>query len=307
LLGDVEPPATPKVREAGKQSIGTTSVERLVLEVEPRIVVPLLLLTPQHKAGARLPVVVPFAQHGKKEFLTQRADTLAELLGGGTAVCLPDLRGTGETRPAGDSRARASASTGISASEWMLGQTVLGSRLRDLRAVVRYLRGRADLDPARVALWGDSFAPVNPPERNVQVPWDAEKLPLQSEPLGGLLALLGGLFEDDIKAVYARGGLNGYQSVLRSPFLYLPHDALVPGALTAGDLCDVAAALAPRPLRLDELVDGLNRRVSAEALAKAFEPTQAAYRAAEVPKRLQIEADAAKGGPVGTWLLSVLR
>jgi len=34
----------------------------------------------------------------------------------------------------------------------------------------------------------------------------------------------------------ARGGLSGYQSLLRSPFLYVPHDSLVPAALTAGDL-----------------------------------------------------------------------
>ena len=38
--------------------------------------------------------------------------------------------------------------------------------------------------------------------------------------------------EDPVKAVYAQGGLAGYQSVLQSPFLYVPHDALVPGALT---------------------------------------------------------------------------
>lgn len=36
----------------------------------------------------------------------------------------------------------------------MLGQTLLGDRLRDLRSVLRYLRGRTDLDAGRLDLWG---------------------------------------------------------------------------------------------------------------------------------------------------------
>ena len=47
-------------------------------------------------------------------------------------------------------------------AEWMLGQTLVGSRLRDVRSVLRHLRTRADLDAGRVAVWGDSFAPANP-------------------------------------------------------------------------------------------------------------------------------------------------
>ena len=54
-------------------------------------------------------------------------------------------------------------------------------------------------------------------------------MPDQAEPLGGLLALLGGLFEDDVRAVAVRGGLVSYASLLDSPFFYVPHDAVVPG------------------------------------------------------------------------------
>src|SRR5262249_22143587 len=152
--------------------------------------------------------------------------------------------------------------TSISASEWMLGQSLLGGRLRDLRSVLLHLRKRADVDGGRIALWGESFAPVNPPDRDLMVPHTAARRPDQSEPLGGLLALLGALFEEDVRAVYARGGLSDYASALEGPFCYLPHDAVVPGVLATGDLCDVAAALAPRPVCLEGLVDGLNRAVS---------------------------------------------
>jgi hypothetical protein len=277
-------------------------VERLALEVEPGIVVPLVLLEPVAKGKGKRPVVVGFAQHGKQEMLGKRAEVIADLLAGGAAVCLADLRGTGETR-LGDSRSRTSASTSISASELMLGQTLLGSRLRDLRSVLGYLRTRPELDGTRVALWGDSFAPVNPPDRNLQVPADADKMPDQAEPLGGLLALLGGLFEDDVKAVYAQGGLAGYQTALQSQFWYLPHDVIVPGALTVGDLSDVAGALAPRPLRLDGLVDGLNRRVPADQASQLFQPARAAYQSAKAADRLQLAAD----GKVAAWLLAGLQ
>src|SRR5262249_37742440 len=111
LLGPVEPGADPRVTGRRTQRLGNVVVERITLEVGPGIAVPLLVLLPQDKPTARLPVVVAFAQHGKQAFLKGRSSSLAELLQGGVAVCLPDLRGTGETRPAGDTRGRASAST----------------------------------------------------------------------------------------------------------------------------------------------------------------------------------------------------
>ncbi|HZT83732.1 MAG TPA: hypothetical protein VFA26_26110, partial [Gemmataceae bacterium] len=307
LLGDVEASAKTKdALPARKVKVGGATAVRVALEVEPGVVVPLLLLLPPGKAQGRVPVVVGIAQDGKQGFLRHRADAIAEMLAGGVAVCLPDLRGTGETRP-GDGRGRTSAATSISATELMLGRTLLGLRLRDLRAVLKYLRRHEALDGRRVALWGESFAPVNPADRNLQVPWDAAKLPDQSEPLGGLLALLGALFEDDVQAVYGRGGLAGYQSLLHSPFCYVPHDAVVPGALTAGDLCDVAAALAPRPLRLEGMVDGLNRRAPAELLGKAFGPTRDAYRAAAAADRLEIVSADDKEPEAARWLLARLK
>src|SRR5262249_10968592 len=158
------------------------------------------------------------------------------------------------------------ASTDLSAEEWILGQTLVGSRLRDVRSVLRYLRGRGDLDAGRTALWGDSFAPVNAPDADLAVPLDADPFPHIGEPLGGLLALFGALYENDVRAVYIRGGLSGYWSYLQSPFGYLPHDAIIPGALTQGDLCDVATGLAPRPLRMEHMIDGRNREVSGDEL-----------------------------------------
>jgi cephalosporin-C deacetylase-like acetyl esterase len=307
LLGDVKPAATSKVLAHRKQTLEKTTIERLALEVEPGVVVPMLLLVPGHKEGARLPVVLAVAQEGKEAFLRQRPAALAELLGGGAAVCLPDLRGTGETRPAGSSRGRGGADTSLSAAQWMLGQTVLAGRLRDLRSVLRYLRGREDIDKGRIALWGTSFAPPNPKDRNLAVPLDADPFPRQAEPLGGLLALLGPLFEDEVRASAVEGCPAGYLSVLQSPFCYVPHDALVPAVFAAGDLCDLAGALAPRPLRLQRLVDGLNRAVPAERAARTFAPAQAAYRALKAANRLWLEGQDKGDAASARWLLRQVR
>ncbi|HTU16936.1 MAG TPA: dienelactone hydrolase family protein [Gemmataceae bacterium] len=303
LLGDVEPKVDPKVREPKTRTLGGLTVERLALEVESDIVVPLVLLTPPSKRGKRPPVVLGLAQGGKQGFLKHRAEAIAELLAGGAAVCLLDVRGTGETQPTGDSRRHTGSSTALSATEALLGQTLLGSRLRDVRSALRYLRGRGDLDARHLALWGDSFAPVNPKDRNLAVPLEVDPFPNVAEPLGGLLALFGALFEDDVRAVHVRGGLASYDSLLHSPFCYVPHDALVPGALTAGDLSDVAAALAPRPLRLQGLVDGLNHEVSAETAAKIYEPARNAYRSRKVGAYLQVAGDKREAESAGHWLL----
>ena len=179
--------------------------------------------------------------------------------------------------------------------------------MRDLRCVLRYLRGRPDLDPRRVALWGDSFAPPNPRGRNLAVPLDAARFPDQAEPLGGLLALLGGLFEEDVRAVVVSGGLLGYRSLLDSPFLYVPHDALVPGVFSAGDVCDLAAALAPRGLWVEALVDGLNREVTAARTAREFAPVRTVYRSLKAASQLRLEKKGETRRPAIRWLLSQFR
>lgn len=300
LLGAVALQSKPKIEASDTRRLGEVTLERVLLEVEPGIHVPLLLLR-LAKADGRLPVVVGLAQQGKTALLKERSSVIAALLAGKVAVCLPDVRGTGETKP-GTGRGRQSAATSLSATELMLGQTLLGVRLRDVFSVLGYLRSRTDVDPARLLLWGDSLAPVNAPDATLAVPLDADKLPHQAEPLGGLLALFGALFDEDVRAVCIDGGLVSFSSLLQGPFLYVPHDCVVPGALTAGDLTDIAAALAPRPLRLGGLVDGVNRRVSADGVKQAFTSATEAYRAAEAAKKLQMGTE-----NFAHWMVEQLR
>src|SRR5262249_6091311 len=94
----------PKATSLGKSRLTGMTVDRLRVETEPGVTVPALLLIPAGDGKPKVPVVVAVSQHGKEAFLRHRADDIARLLVGGVAVCLPDVRGTGETRPANDRR-----------------------------------------------------------------------------------------------------------------------------------------------------------------------------------------------------------
>jgi cephalosporin-C deacetylase-like acetyl esterase len=169
VLGNVTPTGPPKViYEGNKDKVDDgTTIERLALEVEQGIVVPLVLAAPD-KSVKQPPVVVAVSQLGKADLWPK----LAELPGAGIAICVPDLRGTGETR-SGTDRGRTSGDTSRSSTEQMLGGTMIGARLRDLRSVLAYLRGRSDLNTKRIIVWGDSSAPINPADVNFRVPHDA--------------------------------------------------------------------------------------------------------------------------------------
>jgi len=185
------------------------------------------------------------------------------------------------------------------------GETLVGARLRDVRSILSYLRTRSDLNGRRIAVWGDSFAAANPPDRNLRVPLGIPEAPPLSEPLGGLLGLLTAFYEKDVRAVYARGGLTGYESVLQDQFCYLPHDVVIPGVLNAGDLCDLTAALAPRPVRLEGLVDGLNRRAPLNVVESEYKIARQAYARAAASGNLVV-GDPADDAAVGQWLLKGL-
>jgi len=302
ILGPVAPtkPAVVKSRTVDKEPMDGAKVERIVLEVEPGIVVPLLLLTPA-KAAKNAPVVVALSNSGKAGFLKNRSDELGKLLNAGVIVALPDVRGTGETR-LGSSRGRDSTDTNHSVHVQLFGETLLGQRLRDLRSVLGYLRSRDDIDARRIALWGDSFAMPNPPDANFKVPHAADGWPRHAEPLGGLLSLLGALYEDDIRAVYVGGGLKDNQSILSHFAVLVPHGDVVPGALTTGDLCDLAGGLAPRPLRFEATVDHMNRIVSDGELRKSYAPAIQAYGTASPAISLSPERSSA-----AQWLIAQIK
>jgi cephalosporin-C deacetylase-like acetyl esterase len=281
-LGDIEPNLYPGAVLQWSKQIPNAQVEGITLTVEPGIVVPMLLLRPQRPAGERAPVVIAVADGGKDLFVAERSQEIEAMLESGTAVCLPDVRGTGETSPDptmdpdGDE-----IREHLAASELMLGDTLLGKRLKDLRTVIAYLEGRQDMDAHQIGLWGDSFAPANPPRLLIdeQVQWQVgPEIEQQAEPLGGLLALLGALYHDSVRSIAVHGGLTSYLSVCDDYFTYVPADVIVPGILEVGDIADLAAVLVPRSLLLAGLVDGRDRLLQDAELHHQFSTLERSYR-----------------------------
>jgi len=128
VLGDVDPSPVPVADVRGRSGLDGAVAERIVLEAEPGIVVPTRLLLPG-KLDGPAPVVVAVAQQGNAAFLHERGDDVAGLLEAGVAVCLPDVRGTGETQP-GRMHGCESYLIDLSEQELMLGRTLMGRQLR---------------------------------------------------------------------------------------------------------------------------------------------------------------------------------
>ncbi len=298
LLGTVEPGEPALLRSESVVGDGFTA-DKLLLATEAGVLVPTLLLKPG-RSTERLPVVLALTQSGTDLFIARRAWEIAELLSRGVAVCLVEVRGTGQTAPEGD-RYWYSAAVQQASVSLMLGEPLLAGRLRDLRSVLRHLRGRADLDATRCAVWGESFAPANAPLL-VDPPMQTDASALQAEPLGATAALLLALFEPEVRAVVARGGLTGFAALLDGPAAHVVLDAVVPDSTTAGDLADVVAALAPRHLRLESMVDGRNRLASQERLDHDYAAAHDAYR--DAPGALLLTPS--EGTDTATWLAQVL-
>ncbi len=305
-LGDIDPAPRARARIIWTKQLSGLSVEAVALDTAPDISVPLFLIKPHSTSVRRLPVVLAFAQGGKEAFLNQRRSDIAALLEKGVAVCLVDVRGTGETASSINSIAGPEAlntsSTSLAATELMLGTTALGQRLKDARTVVHYLMSRDDIDSKQLLLWGDSFVATNPREGLLDQSVGQQAGPQiihQSDPLGSLLVLLTALYEDNVRAVAARGGLVSYLSVLEDRFCYVPQDVIIPGILETADISDIVAALAPRAVLLEGFVDGRNRQLTESEVNLHLRPGFGT--AQSIPSRLIVRESPAPTG-LATWL-----
>lgn len=300
LLGPMIPPTTPRIRSC---VLGGRRAETISLEVEDGVLVRLHLLWPTDSGATLPPVVIGFAQEGNRRLKQERWGLITRLRHGGAAVCLVELRGVGDGRHGALYRGRRSPSAGVTAASLMLGESLVGLRTRDLRSAIAYLGKREDVDKERMALWGDSLARTNNASVELAVPFDSDPYPELGEPLGGVAALLGALFEPHIQAVYIHGGLTGYASLLHNPFFYHPTDSIIPGVLLVTDLCDLVAALAPRPLFMEALVDGCNRRSSRDQIEEIFRVARAAYKTAGQSARLRLDVEPGAVDSTAAWLL----
>ena len=157
--------------------------------------------------------------------------------------------------------------TSVSQTNLILGQPVLvPGFFRDLRTVIRWLQTRKGIDGNRIGMWGDSLAKVNKKTAKLAIPLDAT-MPHFAEPCGGNLAALGALFEEKVKASYVAGQFENDDSLCSGPYLYIPHDGVIPGGAIYDDTLYMVVAKLSRlyfALIWAKRVDGYNRIVATE-------------------------------------------
>jgi hypothetical protein len=117
------------------------------IEPDSRASVRFEFLKPDGASG-HLPAVIVFSSRESGAISSNRGAEVKALLEAGIAVCLPDVRGTGDTAPGNDRGPRA---MGLAATELMLGTTPFSAQLKDPRGVLAQVRARDDVDPSRSA------------------------------------------------------------------------------------------------------------------------------------------------------------
>jgi len=242
LTGYDKPTETSAARFFGVIPNPQARIEKLVYQTEPGIIVPAILMIPRNGA-ARKPAVIYVDGRGKNQI----GDRLNSYAAQGTAVLAIDARGFGETKTPGAHGAeyqRFFGDYGSSVTALLLGKTMVGMRAADISRAVDILSARPEVDASKIYVTGVGA--------------------------GAVPALYAAALDPRIQGVALEQGLVSYRSIVESRVSYDAYQQVVPGALRHFDLPDLAAAIAPRPVWVWQLVDPLGMPVSDTATTQAY-------------------------------------
>lgn len=212
------------------------------VQTSPDVWVPMWIFEPNHPARKMIIVLDP---SGRNEGWGE--DDLYQELAREMLVCVPDLRGFGDLQPELSSGAPAYALSHSSdeAYAWaslILGRPLLGQRVQDLCAVIEATRrkfGRpVDLLAARGAL---------------TVP-----------------ALCAAVLDRGVRRLYLYGHLASWRSVTEYEEYIVPFSNFVPNVLEETDLPYLAAALAPRTVRISGCLDARGQNMAHEQVRSLY-------------------------------------
>ncbi len=251
--------------------------EKVVLRSDPYTSIPAYVLIPE-KREKPLPAAVAMHGHGygKDDLVgiwedgTDRIDPSSrgyqkdfalELVKRGLLVIVPEQSGFGERRTKEDIAKGNEQSSCKMLSLWalMMGTTTIGRRVWDAMRVVDYLFTRDDVDHSRIGMMGISG--------------------------GGTTTLFTAALDDRVRVVV----ISGYINTFRSSILAMDHciDNYVPGILKYGEMYDVAALIAPRPLLIES--GSKDPIFPIEAAKYAYERIRRAYALLKAEDRLDAD------------------
>lgn len=223
VLGELPMPQRPAAKLLEPRREGDVQTTPLIVQPEPNLPVPALLRERTNRGKGPHPACVLLHPDGKQQALNH--PVAGALLEGGWSVLAPDLRATGETKPARDAIAGAPDHNSAEHAVWV-GRPLLGQWVVDVACLLDWLAARQGVDRRRVSVVG-----IGP---------------------AGLVALAAGaLFDDRVAAVGAIGAPATYVTNEAYP-QGTPMGILVPGILQVGDVPLLAALCAPRRLLIAE-------------------------------------------------------
>jgi cephalosporin-C deacetylase-like acetyl esterase len=260
-----EETATPTVRSYGAERTGGLRVEKLVYESEPGILVPAVMVSKAAGEASR-PGVLMAPGHGKAAAWGE----IRALAESGAVVLAIDVRGIGETRPAGITK-------GDSWHEWfgdydsamtavLLGSSLVEQRAYDIQRGFRLLAARQGVDRGRIYGAGRGYGAV------ALLHAAAAGVPFSRLLLDGMIA--------------------SYLSVTEAPIHREIFESVVPGALKVYDLPSLMALAGSSPVIVVDPLSPVGNVLPAQAAQTAFrtapgvritlraieEPLQAVYR-----------------------------
>jgi hypothetical protein len=232
LIGFEPPQGPPAVRPYGSFHRPGYRVEKLALESEPGIVVPGLLFLPEGGV-ARKPAVVYVNSAGKSAGM----EDVEPLVRAGLVVLALDVRGWGETQPArvrpSGEFARWFGDYDSAMTALLIGKTLAGMRAYDVARGVDLLAGRPEVDAERIYAYGKGA--------------------------GATAVLFAALLDARIRRVALEGLLVSYEAVTSQRLHRDVFEQVAPGILRHGDIPEMLAALAPRPVSVLSTSDPLGR------------------------------------------------
>ncbi|MFC1716473.1 alpha/beta hydrolase family protein [Candidatus Poribacteria bacterium] len=262
LSGYVEPDSVPGIAFTGRYQREGYCIEKYMIDGERECVIPALLMIPND--GEKHPVVIYIHPDGKNAEASEGGE-MEWFVKQGFAVLSPDLIGTGETGPG---RFKGDAYIGeVSYNVWfasiLIARSIVGIRAGDIVRLVKFLQSRGDIDSGSIsAVARGEMCPV---------------------------LLHATAFEDSIKRIALVEPPISYSSVVMNEY-YSPRliPATVAGALTAYDLPDITACLAPRELSMINVTDHNKERAIAELMEHELSIVRSAYSAAKAEGKLYI-------------------
>ncbi|MCX8183674.1 MAG: alpha/beta hydrolase family protein [Crenarchaeota archaeon] len=251
--------------------------EKVILRSDPCTLIPVYVLVPDECEGP-LPAAVAMHGHGygKDDLVgiwedgTDRVNPLSrgyqkdfalELVRRRLIVIVPEQSGFGERRTKEDIAKGSEQSSCKMLSLWalMMGTTAMGRRVWDAMRVIDYAFTRKDIDHSRIGMMGISG--------------------------GGATTLFTAALDERVRVVV----ISGYLNTFRNSILAVDHciDNYVPGMLRYGEMHDIAALIAPRPLLVEN--GSKDPIFPIEATKYAYEQVRRAYALLNAEDRLDAD------------------